>query len=246
MYGGLISAIPKEWKTKIKDDYDISALADEPIHIENLNSKTKTSKLFYSKFLEIYLKNLSKEKTTPTAISRWGECLWVKSDISWEVVYSIPSSVTKGSKLIEFQLLVNHKALYTNSKLLKTGTLASERCTFCFYCRETIEHLLYFCEISKSVWIRFFEIIRNNTEFNLSCEPNLVLFGFLDLSEKYSALNLLIILVKRYLYVCRCRENMPSNVGLTNFLKHNISIDLCSNKRESKKWEKFENCSFYP
>ncbi len=250
-YNGLLQSIPKVWKTKINNEYDITALTEEPQHIELLNSKEKTSKIFYKKYLGIYLDKLTDEQNTPTAVRKWNNLDWFNLKENWNIIFSLPFSTTKGTKLREFQYFINHNVLYTNSKLFKIKKITSENCTFCHSKPETIEHLLFFCEKSKAIWNNFLNILNSSTIYNIQCEPNVLLFGYFDNSDNNSAvsnsaLNLVLLLVKRFIYVSRCKDNLPTIEGLLKFLNYHIKIDYQSVKSPNKKWYSFKNCQFFP
>ena len=96
-------------------------------------------------------------------------------------------------------------------------------------------------------------MINSNTKYDIRIEPNVLLFGYFDTSnkhiddsEKHSALNLLLILVKRFIYVSRCKENLPTMEGLNNFLNHHVKIDYHSAKDPIEKWCDFRNFTFFP
>ena len=56
-----------------------------------------------------------------------------------------------------------------------------------------------------------------------------ILFGTSDIGiETKRAVNITILLIKRYLYVCRCKKIIPSVEGSLEFLNYNKSIELSS------------------
>ena len=55
----------------------------------------------------------------------------VIEDYNWSYIYCIPFSVTKDTKLQDFQYKLVHRILITNSFLYKCGLKETELCTFC-------------------------------------------------------------------------------------------------------------------
>ena len=65
--------------------------------------------------------------------------------------FSLPFRLTKNTKLQWFQFRINHKILSTNSFLQKIKLKDTNTCTFCRSETETIERILWDCEIVQAL-----------------------------------------------------------------------------------------------
>ena len=132
-YKSLCSAIPKQWKDLLNNDFSVTDLLDDASIIKDLNSETKLSKLFYVKFLNVKLDKLTANQRSPSALAKWQSSDWFDQNLSGEDIFLTPFQATKSTKLLEFQYFILHRTLYTNSRLFKMQIVPSERCTFLFY-----------------------------------------------------------------------------------------------------------------
>ena len=71
----------------------------------------------------------------------------------WSFIYCIPFSVTKDTKLQDFQYKVIHRILITNSFLYKCGLKETELCTFCTETKENLVHIFWECNYVRNFWL---------------------------------------------------------------------------------------------
>ena len=70
-------------------------------------------------------------------------------------MYTLPFLITNDSKLIEFQFKITHHMLPTKSSLFGASITENDICSLCATEKQTINHLLYHCTVSKAFWDRF-------------------------------------------------------------------------------------------
>ena len=90
-------------------------------------SVTKTNRM-------VYQKCISSKQTSPSKTqNKWlTDCqITCCNSINWKVVYKLPFSCTKISKLIIFQFKLVHRRLATNDFLNKIGIRSDDLCIFC-------------------------------------------------------------------------------------------------------------------
>jgi hypothetical protein len=108
----------------------------------------------------------------------------------------------------------------TGSFLYKIKYTDSPYCVFCKTEIETIEHLFWYCPVSKNITEQFLkkeECLRNTNIKDM-------IFGFIDKPRKEN--NLILIYYKIYIFTCRNNKYMPSIEGLKKFLLYKLKI-LC-------------------
>ena len=147
----------------------------------------------------------------------------VTEDYNWSFIYCIPFSVTKDTKLQDFQYKLIHRILITNSFLYKCGLKETELCTFCTETKESLVHIFWECNYVRNFWLsigNFLIICGLGLPFNAKD----IILG---LTEHISINNVLIIL-KYYIYVCRCKYRDLDLEGGLEFLKYVINIEKAS------------------
>ena len=81
---------------------------------------------------------------------KWCEIL-DQPDLDWKKVYNLPLKVTKNTKLQWLQYRINHHILVTNHFLSKVKIIDNPDCTFCHTESETVLHLMWNCNLVKTL-----------------------------------------------------------------------------------------------
>ena len=155
---------------------------------------------------------INKTNIVPTAFARWqNEGL---GQPSWSAVMSIPYRCTKSTKLQTFQYQIIHRFITTNKFLHVRGIVESASCKYC-QSIDTIVHYFFACRSVREFWNKVFQFINRNTlpERHIVNVSN-ILFGIIDAP---SVVNLIILLAKHYLYICKRNERM---INVDSFLEY--------------------------
>ena len=138
------------------------------------------------------------------------------------MVYKLPFSCTKISKLIIFQSKLIHRRLATNDFLNKihVGIRSDDLCTFCRDERESLIHLFWSCRETNLFWKNFQDWLIKNF---ISLKPNSSLSSVAALGLKANFFSntkqYFYFLVARYhIWTCRTRETNPKIEGFPSFL----------------------------
>lgn len=177
-----------------------------PINIKMSVQTKKGSKPMYD------ILNTSVVK--PKGKDKWARCFEI-SDKQWKTIYYLPFLVSKDSKLQWFQYRINHHILTTNSLMYKIGITDTNKGTFCKEEEKTIYHLIWECPIVE----RFLEQLHSlclskDIELNLSDET--FIFGQSNKNEFSELFNIMLMLIKQYIYRARCQNTCPSIKGFLN------------------------------
>jgi hypothetical protein len=100
-------------------------------------------------------KSLSKEiynKLTIKGISMWKSDM--ETDINFSDVFCNLYLVTNDSNLKKIQYKLLHRALTTNTLLVKIGIKNSDLCNFCRNASDSILHYIWLCPVVKLFWNR--------------------------------------------------------------------------------------------
>ena len=159
----------------------------------------------------------------------------------WNKHYPIVFKITKDSKLHWFQYRINYRILATNSYLHKIGYTDSDLCTFCQNERETIYHIFWGCTHVQTLWREFSRWISEKCSQNFILSAKDVILGKESLNDTK---NLLIILIKMFIYKQRNEKCIPVFIAFLKFLKYYQRIEkiMYQNKREVNKFnDRWEN-----
>ena len=129
--------------------------------------------------------------------------------------YSFPCY--KWQKLQGLQYRINCRILGTNLYLCKIKTKNSDLCTFCNIESETIVHLFWDCIYVNPILGEFVTWVNTISKLNFELTPVDVILGKLNAS---AILNLLLILLKLYIYQQRLNNKTPDLTGFLSFLKY--------------------------
>ena len=138
-------------------------------------------------------------KQTPPSAQKRFQDQFPDVQFDWNEIYSLSLKVSLETKIREFQYKVLNNLVFTNEKLFKIKMIDSPQCTFCKNEIESLEHLLYSCEITRSFWVALRSWLM---ECNINLEPLSVfnvLFGILNAGEDFVIVNHLILVAKFYI-----------------------------------------------
>lgn len=178
-------------------------------------------------------------------MGKWSTELDLHQDAKWWESINNTVRIPLEVRLRWFQYRVVHRIISTNTFLFKIGIVDSPLCTFCKESAETITHLFFECTVTSNLIrevVSWFGEITQETEV-LSCTD--IILGIPG--EGNNLLNLLIILLKYYMYKCRSRSHRPSVEGykkelITCYkLEHYIAKKNLALERFEKKWKDFYN-----
>ena len=91
-------------------------------------------------------------KQTPPPAQKRFQDEFPDVQFDWNSIYSLSFKVSLETKIREFQYKVLNNIVFTNEKLFKIKMTDSPQCTFCKNEIESLEHLFYSCEITRSFW----------------------------------------------------------------------------------------------
>ena len=97
--------------------------------------------------------------------------------------------------------------------MYKIGQRVDNLCNFCKKEAETIEHLFAECNEVTKIWSKLQKWVRSKLGIPFVLNKTHILFGT-DLNICNSAINLIILLTKFYIYRTRCQGSSLSFISL--------------------------------
>ena len=228
----LWEAIPKVWKKKLKENEEPRA---EPTMFERIRKMSKPVRMLYKIVNEdqFLLGNL---------VKRWSEKGTLDIDLD-ELIRAMRATtqITIYVKLRSFQVRVLCRAVITNVHLRKYGIRDNDNCTFCNSQAETMEHLFLSCPRVKGLWDYVKEITGNDENIDFK----MIVLNTLHTKPKQID-NLILLLMKFYIYKTRCANERIKKQSLENFIKtiHDIEQNIAKEKNKlqlhESKWNQIK------
>jgi len=129
----------------------------------------------------------------------------------------LPFLITKDSKLIAFQYKMIQHILATKSSLFRAGITDSDICSLCATEKQTINHPLYHCTVSKAFWDRFTSWWYQKFKQVVSLNESNILYGWHNNIKNKQALNVTLLIAKFHIFTT---SSCDGNVCFEGFLLH--------------------------
>ena len=226
-YSGLVRSAT-DWKKKL--------------NLENMKNKAESPILPFA--FKIYLKSkkgtqdmyklLNKSTELPSGRIAWDK-KYTFNNNEWKTIFNEPFRITKDTTMQWFQTRINHKILATYKFLCKIKVTNDPQCFFCSVSDETIEHLLWECNIVKGFlhettnWLSDHNIALNLDEKSF-------LFG-ISKNQENDINKLVLMKIKYYIYYAKCSKN---NIKLS-VLKQRLKLLYQTHQQASILEDKYEN-----
>ena len=167
-------------------------------------------------------KILNNKVCTPTARTKW-ERVFNFDDYEWEQIYICPFITTKCSKMLWLQYRINHRILATNNFLNKIGLSENFNCSFCERERETLEHLFWECDKIRGLLHTFSQYVQS-INVNVEFDKKTFIFGKFANAKYCRIENLILLMIKLYIYNVKCKGNTLSLDGLLKFIQYYFHV----------------------
>ena len=152
------------------------------------------------------------------------------------------ATISPKHRVFQFKLI--HRCLVTNKSLYEWHLKDTNLCSFCGSQTETIVHLLWDCTVVQSLWKAVFKWINEITSTIITFNRKEILLG-ID-NNNLMFYNAIFILVKQYIYACRCKNTFLNIHSLIRNIKYYIQIEkyiAVKNGKENyhnRKWSIFQ------
>ena len=218
-YYGIISAIPRRWKEILRNDRNVNTNGGMVNTVEKILAMQKVCQKSYESFVRNYLKEWNS-----SAKSKWENELGVRYEKEdYCNLFSNICTYTTSTKLRTFQFLMLHRAIVTNVDLYKWKVKNCNVCNFCKQEPETIFHLIWQCVKIANLWEELFIWLRTQTQTNIRFTPQEILLG--TGKPELIFYDKIFLVVKQFIYACRCLETQPSLQGIVRRIKHQQDIE---------------------
>jgi len=161
-------------------------------------------------------------------------------DKDWEHIFILPNKITIDAKLRTFQYKIIHRVLPSNKLLNLYNIRAEPWCDNCNNIPETLEHLFHNCPDKLTLWYQVADWLAPNIDLYQFINTENILLGIHYANKNLE--NDIILLVKRFIYIQKCNNELMTLAGLKHFIKHNYTIEInsLSPKRRRQNIDKWD------
>ena len=219
-YNSLYSAIPRLWKTVVKNTERIEVNTNIMISV---NKKEKLIEKISSK--EIYWELVRKYRVKPKACLKW-ENLYDLLEFDWDSIFSLPYKVSRETNLQSFQFQIIHRFFPCNAVLNKWYENHDNKCTYC-NAEDTLEHYFYSCTEARSFWNVFQDWWYDVSTVKMSLNVFHIVFGVLNPNDDilFDTFNFCILYAKRYIAQQKRKERPFVMENYLRQLKHRLEYE---------------------
>jgi len=170
----------------------------------------------------------------PTCHSKWNTLF---NNVEWKKVHALVFIISRDTYTQWFQTRIVHRILGTKSLLFKMNIVHDNLCSFCNENEETILHIFWDCIFTKRIVNYVVEFLRSHNVqkcTEISCQT--MLFGCT--STNMTDINILILEIKKYIFVCQRKGKLPSIRGLNNYfcVSYEIQYNTKYQEKELPNW----------
>ena len=217
-FNTLLSAIPRQWKSIIREN-------TKPSNLSHFDVIQIRKNIFDVKCSDIY-KNITFSESTPTAINKWIEYYPFLESFDWTVIFSLPNKICHEPRLQSFQYKILNRFFSSNYNLFLWLLKDSPQCDYCPHC-DNIEHYFFYCEYVKPLWLKVQELVFNSFQLKFDFSVLEILLGIpCAKNTVMSCVNFIILYAKWY--ICVCKQNQR-NILFSHFcacLKQRIDTEI--------------------
>lgn len=162
---------------------------------------------------DIYSSLIMDSTNAANKCSKWQSLLHIDLELEdFHALFENIYKLTIATKYRDFQFRLLHHAIVTNRQLFLWGLVPSDQCTFCNEHVETYVHLFYDCTKVRKLWQdieQWFCYLTSRMEIEVFFSVKNIMLNLVT-ERKSHVLNLLILIVKQFIYRCRCLNVAPS------------------------------------
>ena len=216
----IIAAFPKEWTNYLTKNGGLKLLCEFRPHLIS-HAKLYTLEKLTSK--ELYKIVIQLKVEAPSSQKKILSLIGIE-DLPWKKIYNLVFTTTIDSYSRIFQYKSLNSILFLNNILFKFGFSDSPFCSYCHLHKETIKHLFFNCDITKSMWVLIQTFFKDKIIIP-DLDLQSAVLGFLDTDNRDNLLiNNILLTFKMTLYKCRDGGNITFSKFFNN-LKSRETIE---------------------
>ena len=170
------------------------------LQLKTLISSKQGCQKFYKMFM-----NESKINHLPVYKSKWQNFTSVNDEL-WKIIFRVCFKSILDNSVAWFQYKILFNILPTRDYLHKIKLSDHNTCAFCHSFPETILHLFCECGVVQELWHNVSQWIARKIGFQIELTNDEKILGYYKTDQNFWPLNFVILITKKYIYWCSCKE----------------------------------------
>lgn len=221
----LLHSIPKETKNIIQNFNTPYEMPQYGSLVSEICRTKKTCKFIYVKLIKVLPYDIKGK-------NRWEQIFRInREEVNWQYIFKLPRKLTLDAQLRIFQYKILHRTLPSNSLLHKYQLRDNPLCDVCDNIIENIEHLFHLCPTINELWYDIADWLYPLIDIYQYINTENIILGIYLENNLYLE-NTILLILKRYIYINKCRNNPVTLNGAKRFLKHVALLE--TNMRNDK------------
>jgi hypothetical protein len=237
-YNSIISAVPREWKNKLKQNEENQDEEDYKL-IDQLIDNKRPTKYMYEELVK------GKREIPIKAMDKWRRDLRNNIDNNRILKGHIQNHwCTLNNKLRSFNFNYLNRNIPYNKRLMDMKKRQDAECKSCKG-TETLIHMYWYCPKKFELWLHLSDLHTRLTGKQLEISKEYCLLGIPanpENNRKNRQESLLNLLVKNYIHKCKCDEDSEVNkTGLELYIKGTLIIERETARKKGTENQFLEN-----
>jgi hypothetical protein len=236
-YNSIKSAVPRVWKQAIRNDQEMEDEEEYKL-IDQIKDSKKPTKYMYEELIK------GKKEEPIKAMNKWRRDMANNMENNRILKGHIQNHwCTLNNKIRSYNFNFLNRNIPYNKKLMDMKKKPDAKCNTCGGI-ETLIHMYWYCPAKFTLWMHLSDLHTRLTGKQMEITKEYCLLGVPTNPEnikKNKQENLLNLLVKHYIHLCKCSEDVQtSKTGLELYIKSTLRIEKeCA--RNKGTLEIFEN-----
>ena len=166
---------------------------------------------------------------------KWVETLNKEiTELDWKRIFTLINSITQDVQLRMFQFKIVHRILPTNSSLFMYNIRENPYCDDCPNTIETSVHLFKTCPKVSNLWNDLASYLYPQVDLFPYVNTENIMLGIYEHTKCLQ--NTIILLVKRYIFICKSNKSNLNMKALLIFLNSHEQIEINSSNPQRKQY----------
>ena len=213
-YYSIIAAIPDRWKFYLNNSVNPS------IHVPKymcVRDNIKPSRWIYHDMIK-------SDKVLYRVSTHWTKIFGVNLDINgYRYLFQNINKLSGVVKLRNFQFRLLHNKIFCNNVLVHWKKTPTNICNLCNISKQDIVHLMFSCVKVRPIWNRL-QALFWRAQIVCTFEPESIIFNTSH-EDTLHIVNKITLIVKQFIYRCKCQDTEPSFIGAIAEIRLNYNIE---------------------
>ena len=207
-----------------------------PVHWKHIIFAESKVDIYSYNCKETYAELLQRILCLPEQyVVRWEEILETEIDeIDWYNSYIDCLTWTISAKLRSFYYQLRVGDIMTNSRLVKMKLKDNANCAWCPCIKQTILHLFWEFKVVKEIWDTISIWLSGCLNNNIEIKKALIFLYNIEAGNYTRIINLIVLIVSRVLYVCKCLDVTPTFLGVLKKISEIEYIERTISKKNNQ------------